>query len=67
MLERLCLFQANEEDDDSDNEFSDDGMEETALESYQTPLDEDNCPVDEYQVFKTVLQSRFYLLQRCLP
>jgi hypothetical protein len=34
-------------------------MEETALESYQTPLDEDNCPVDEYQIFKNVLESEY--------
>lgn len=53
------IFQANE-DDDSDNEYSDDGMEETALESYQTPLDEDSCQVDEYQVFKNVLQSKCF-------
>jgi len=31
--------------------------EETALESYETPLDKDDCPVDEYQVFKSVLES----------
>lgn len=51
------LEKSANEDDDSDNEYSDDGMEETALESYQTPLDEDSCQVDEYQVFKNVLQS----------
>ncbi|XP_013398069.1 importin-7 [Lingula anatina] len=43
-------------DDDSDDEY-DDEAEETALESYRTPLDDDDCTVDEYQVFKTVLQS----------
>ena len=32
--------------------------EETALESYETPLDKDDCPVDEYQVFKSVLESK---------
>ncbi|XP_071104621.1 importin-7-like [Haliotis cracherodii] len=44
-------------DDDSDAEFTDDGAEETALESYQTPIDEDTCQVDEYVIFKHVLQS----------
>lgn len=48
---------ANNEDDDSDGEYTDDGTEETALESYQTPLDEETCPVDEYMIFKTVLQN----------
>ncbi|XP_022334260.1 importin-7-like isoform X2 [Crassostrea virginica] len=48
---------ANNEDDDSDGEFTDDGTEETALESYQTPLDEETCAVDEYMIFKTVLQN----------
>lgn len=58
----LCLtgLQANNEDDDSDGEYTDDGTEETALESYQTPLDEETCPVDEYMIFKTVLQSKPY-------
>lgn len=51
-------MQANNEDDDSDGEYTDDGTEETALESYQTPLDEETCPVDEYMIFKTVLQSK---------
>ena len=44
---------ANEEDD-SDDEFDDDA-EETALESYHTPLDVEECTVDEYQIFKNVL------------
>merc|ERR1712013_240268 len=32
-----------------------DGCEETSLEAYTTPLDEDDCPVDEYNIFKDVL------------
>ena len=48
-------YQANNEDDDS--EYSDDSAEETALESYCTPLDKDNNTVDEYVIFKTVLQG----------
>ena len=32
--------------------------EETALESYETPLDKDDSPIDEYQVFKSVLESK---------
>jgi len=40
-------------DDDSDDDY--DGCEETSLEAYTTPLDEDDCPVDEYNIFKDVL------------
>jgi len=32
--------------------------EETALESYETPLDKDDSAIDEYQVFKSVLESK---------
>lgn len=45
----------DDSDDDDDEEY--DPSEETALESYTTPLDEENCVVDEYVVFKEVLQS----------
>ncbi|XP_074661019.1 importin-7-like [Tubulanus polymorphus] len=55
--EYLEKLQKSANNDDSDDDFSDDGIEETALESYQTPLDDDNCPVDEYQVFKSILES----------
>ncbi|CAN7998754.1 unnamed protein product [Ixodes hexagonus] len=43
------------EDDDDDEDEDDE--EETALESFTTPLDEEDCPVDEYQVFKEVMQA----------
>ena len=50
--------QANEEDDsDDDDEY--DEAEETALESYETPLDKDDCPVDEFNIFKTLISSEF--------
>jgi len=48
-------------EDDSDSDDSDDedydGYEETSLESYTTPLDEEETNVDEYQVFKEVMQQ----------
>merc|ERR1711928_90618 len=40
-------------DSDEDDEY--DGCEETSLEAYTTPLDEDDCDVDEYNIFKQVL------------
>lgn len=45
------------EDDTSDDEDYEPN-EETALESYSTPLDEDSCEIDEYVVFKEVFQSK---------
>lgn len=45
----------DEEEDDDDEE--DDGDDETALENYNTPLDEDDCDIDEYVIFKTVLNN----------
>lgn len=48
----------NDEDDDDDDEY-DDEAEETALESYTTPLDADDCLVDEYQVFMQVMHSQY--------
>ena len=45
----------DEEEDDSDSDDDYDGCEETSLEAYTTPLDEDDCPVDEYNIFKDVL------------
>jgi len=43
---------------DSDDEYGDDDeAEETALESYQTPLDSEECTIDEYQIFMTVIRN----------
>merc|ERR1739844_256061 len=44
------------ESDDSDDEDYD-GYEETSLESYTTPLDEEENKIDEYQIFKEVMQQ----------
>ncbi|KAL1456808.1 hypothetical protein WDU94_001509 [Cyamophila willieti] len=41
-------------DDDDDDDFE---ADETTLEAYTTPLDEENCTVDEYEVFKQVLYN----------
>lgn len=56
---QLCsLLQAENAGDDSDGEYSDDGAEETQLESYNTPLDDERCLVDEYVAFKEILSSK---------
>lgn len=43
------------DDDDSDYKVSD----ETVLESYTTPLDEENCELDEFILFKDVMSSEY--------
>lgn len=50
-----CTIVDEVSDDDSDDDYA--PPEETALESYTTPLDEESCTVDEYVAFKDVLQS----------
>ncbi|XP_042213506.1 importin-7-like isoform X2 [Homarus americanus] len=47
----------DDDDDDDDEEGLDEEMDETALESFTTPLDKDECEVDEYWVFKEVMQN----------
>lgn len=42
---------------DSDDSDSDYENEDTVLEAYSTPLDDEDCDIDEYMVFKEVMQS----------
>lgn len=55
-LEMLAK-QAGEDGDDE--EWEDDDAEETALEGYCTIVDNEDSNIDEYQIFKNVLQSMF--------
>ncbi|GFS07829.1 importin-7, partial [Elysia marginata] len=55
-LERLEKAQNRDADGYSDD-CTDDGAEETALESYTTTLDSENCPIDEYSTFKNILTN----------
>lgn len=57
-LEMLAK-QAGENGDDED--WEEDDAEETALEGYTTTVDDEDNLVDEYQIFKAILQSEFYL------
>lgn len=52
----MILLQASDDDDDSD-EDDDDDCEETALESFETVLEQASCDVDEYIIFKEILTS----------
>ena len=47
-------------DDDDDDDSVYEPSEETALESYVTPLDSDDTNQDEYIVFKEVMQSKYF-------
>ena len=60
----MCVSQGGGDDSEDDDEY--DEAEETPLESYETPLDKEDCAVDEYQVFKGILQSMslWYLVSR---
>lgn len=52
-----------DEEDDDDDDYDEEGLEETQLEAYETPLDADECPVDEYNIFKHVLESKLFSLK----
>jgi len=44
----------DDSDEDDDDEFD---YEETSLESFVTPLDDEDTAPDEYQIFRTVVQT----------
>merc|ERR1712240_929892 len=54
---KVTATMGEDEGSDSDEDEEYDGCEETSLEAYTTPLDEDDCMVDEYNIFKDVLGS----------
>lgn len=56
-LEMLAK-QAGEGGDDED--WEEDDAEETALEGYTTIIDDEDNPVDEYQIFKAIFQRKFF-------
>lgn len=52
----MLAKQAGEDGDDED--WEEDDAEETALEGYTTTVDDEDNFVDEYQIFKAILQSK---------
>jgi len=52
-----ATIEDEEEEDDEDDDDEYDGMEETSLEAYTTPLDEDDDTIDEYKLFCEVLAA----------
>ena len=53
----ILAKQAGEDGDEED--WEEDDAEETALEGYSTIIDDEDNPVDEYQIFKAIFQSKF--------
>ncbi|NXC81256.1 IPO7 protein, partial [Cercotrichas coryphoeus] len=51
----ILAKQAGEDGDDED--WEEDDAEETALEGYSTIIDDEDNPIDEYQIFKTIFQT----------
>lgn len=45
-------------EDGDDEDWEEDDAEETALEGYTTAVDDEDNLVDEYQIFKAILQSK---------
>ena len=54
---QTCALPISGEDGD-DEDWEEDDAEETALEGYTTAVDDEDNLVDEYQIFKTILQSK---------
>lgn len=52
----MLAKQAGEDGDDED--WENDDAEETALEGYSTAVDDEDNLVDEYQIFKAIIQSK---------
>lgn len=52
----------DEDSNDEDDDESDDELEETALESYTTPIDDEDAdqPIDEYVAFQQVMASEYF-------
>lgn len=55
-LQMASTIEDDDEDDDSDSDYE--PNEETILETFTTPLDEEECDIDEYIVFKEVMQRK---------
>jgi hypothetical protein len=58
----VCVQDDDEDEDDDDDDDDDDDEDETALESYATVLDKEDCEVDEYQIFQNVLVGKISLI-----
>uniref|UniRef100_A0A4W4GGH1 Importin N-terminal domain-containing protein n=1 Tax=Electrophorus electricus TaxID=8005 RepID=A0A4W4GGH1_ELEEL len=56
----------NAGEDGDDEDWEEDDAEETALEGYTTSVDDEENPVDEYQIFKSRDPTWYQALTQCL-
>uniref|UniRef100_A0A8C7GT08 Importin 7 n=1 Tax=Oncorhynchus kisutch TaxID=8019 RepID=A0A8C7GT08_ONCKI len=56
--EYLEMLAKHAGEDGDDEDWDEDDAEETALEGYTTAVDDEDNLVDEYQIFKAILQSK---------
>lgn len=56
----LCAQDENDDDDSDADDDSDTELDETALESYTTPIDDESGdnPIDEFVSFQQVMTSK---------
>lgn len=54
------ITQDEDSDEDSDDDNDSDELDETALEAFTTPLDDEDSPtaIDEYIAFQDVMTSK---------
>lgn len=62
--DKLKWFQDGDSDEDDSDDEDDDEGEETALEGFTTPLDEEEGPdyIDEYLIFSDVMRGKIATL-----
>lgn len=61
-IEMKAVIKDDDEESDDEEEDSIDDLNETALEGFTTPLDEeeDENAIDEYVTFKEVISGKYY-------
>jgi hypothetical protein len=55
--EYLEILAKQDGEDGDDEDWEEGDAEETALEGYSTIIEDDDSPVDEYQIFKAIFQT----------
>ena len=56
--EYLEILAKQDGEDGDDEDWEEGDAEETALEGYSTIIEDEDNPVDEYQIFKAIFQSK---------
>lgn len=58
------VFEQDDDDESDDSELSDFDLDETTLETYLTPIDDEDCdnPIDEYITFQEVINRKLNMM-----